>query len=162
AIVANYKYSVKYYDHTPAGNSDRFDQSHEFNVSLNHAFSPRYQVSVSDSFVIGQEPDQLRAKDALNNFSRLPGDNIRNYGIINLDGQITPVFGFQLGYANQLFDYHDDGGFDADHTGINGVGFASNSGLLDRLEHEIHIDARWQLQPTTVGIVGYKFRLVNY
>jgi len=33
---------------------------------------------------------------------------------------------------------------------------------LDRIEHEIHIDARWQLEPNTVGLIGYKFRLANY
>lgn len=162
SITASYLYSIKYYDHTPTGNSDRFDQSHTFNVALNHAFSPRYQISVTDSFVIGQEPDLLRATQSLDTIQRLPGDNIRNYGTINLDGQLTPVFGFQVGYANSLFDYHDSGGFDASHTDQNGIGFASFSGLLDRIEHEIHVDARWQLEPNTVGLIGYKFRLANY
>src|SRR5712691_1365595 len=157
AITASYVYSIKYYDHRPAGNSDKYDQSHQFNIALNHAFSPRYQVAVSDSFVIGQEPDLLRATQTLDTFQRLSGDNIRNYGTINLNGQLTPVFGFELGYANSYFDYHDADGFSDTH-----VGFASASGLLDRIEHEIHIDARWQLEPNTVGLIGYKFRLANY
>src|SRR6266567_6770812 len=71
SITASYLYSIKYYDHTPAGNAERYDQSHTFNLSLNHAFSPRYQVSVTDSFVIGQEPDLLRATQTLDTFQRL-------------------------------------------------------------------------------------------
>jgi hypothetical protein len=161
-VAASYIYAIKYYDHTPQGNADRFDQTHTFNLAVNHAFSPRYQISAVDSFVIGQEPDMLRAGQSLETFERLPGDNIRNYGIINLDGQLTPVFGFQLGYANSLFDYHDDGGFDQDKPNPSHPNTPSQSGLLDRLEHEIHIDARFQLEPNTVGILGYKFRLANY
>src|SRR6266404_2977627 len=162
SITASYVYSIKYYDKRPIGNADRYDQSHVFNFALNHAFSPRYQIAVTDSFVIGQEPDLLRATQTLDTFQRIPGDNIRNYGTINLNGQLTPVFGFQVGYDNSFFDYHDQGGFNAQHTDDNGNGFASFSGLLDRIEHGIHVDARWQVEPNTVGLIGYKFRLADY
>src|SRR6266404_635682 len=162
SITASYVYSIKYYDKRPIGNADRYDQSHVFNFALNHAFSPRYQISVTDSFVIGQEPDLLRATQTLDTFQRISGNNIRNYGTINLNGQLTPVFGFQVGYVNSFFDYHDKGGFDASHTDLNGIGFASFAGLLNRIEHEIHVDARWQLEPNTVGLIGYKYRLADY
>src|SRR5258707_3275752 len=35
SITAGYVYSIKYYDHTPSGQSQRYDQSHTFNVALN-------------------------------------------------------------------------------------------------------------------------------
>jgi uncharacterized protein (PEP-CTERM system associated) len=34
--------------------------------------------------------------------------------------------------------------------------------LLDRLEHLIHLDGRYQFCPTLVGLVGYSFRLATY
>jgi hypothetical protein len=154
-ISASYQYAFKYYDHKPFGNSEKYDQTHTFDVALGHAFTEQYRISVQDSFAIGQEPDLLRAGDAFSSFSRISGDNIRNYGTINLDGQITRELGFQLGYANTFFDYHDKG-FDPD------LPRASNSGLLDRIEHTIHLDARWLLQPQTTGLVGYQFRDVSY
>src|SRR5438046_717743 len=78
-LSLGYLYSFKYYDHTPAGNSDKFDQTHTLNAALEHAFSERYQLVLGDSFVIGQEPDLLRAGNSLATFQRLAGDNIRNY-----------------------------------------------------------------------------------
>ena len=56
-IGIGYTYTFKYYENKPLNNADNFDQTHKFDLSLDHAFSERYQVSVKDSFVIGQEPD---------------------------------------------------------------------------------------------------------
>src|SRR5205085_7647430 len=120
---------------------------------LNHAFSERYSVALQDSFVIGQEPDLLRAGNTFNTYQRVPGDNIRNYGSIKINAQLTRLFGLEVGYANTLFHYDDEGGDE----------FApSRAGLLDRLEHYGHVDARWQIQPETTGVVGYQFGLVDY
>jgi len=154
-----YVYSFRYYDKLPAGNTDKTDQNHTFNVLLNHSFSERYQVSIQDSFVIGQEPDVLRGQNFFNTYQRVPGDNIRNYGTINFDAQMTRVFGVQIGYANGYFKYDDanSGFFDA-----NGVWNASRAGLLNRLEHYIHLDGRWQVQPQTVALLGYRYGQSDY
>jgi hypothetical protein len=105
---------------------------------------------VQDSFVIGQEPDVLRvANSALGTFQRISGDNIRNYGSILFNAQITRPFGIEVGYANALYNYDDDSAF----------GYSST---LDRLEHTAHIDGRWIIQPNTVGIVGYAISWVDY
>jgi hypothetical protein len=157
-LSAAYVYSYKYYDHQPAGNSDHDDQSHTFNLALDHAFNEHYQIAVKDSFVIGQEPDILRSGNAMTTFQRVPGDNIRNYGSINFDGKISRTFGYQIGYANSYFDYSAD----EPTTDFNGNVVPSISGLLDRLEHVIHLDGRWQIQPDTVGILGYQFRWIDY
>jgi hypothetical protein len=154
AISLKYTYSLKWYENPPEftdqfGNTttqDDFDQSHMFDVSLDHAISPRHSVSLRDSFVIGQEPDLLRANDTFNTFQRVEGDNIRNYGAINFNTQFTPLFGMEAGYANSYWNYDEP----------------EHSATLDRMEHAIHIDGRWQLQPTTVGILGYTFRQLNY
>ena len=158
SISLAYTYNFKYYDHRPAGNSDRYDQEHDFNVALSHTFSPRVSLSVKDSFVIGQEPDTLRANSFYEGgFQRLAGDNIRNLGQITLNAQLTRSFGVEVGYANSYFDYAQHGDTDA-----FGNFFASASGLLDRIEHAGHLDGRWQFAPETTGVLGYEYREVNY
>jgi len=65
----------------------------------------------------------------------------------------------QIGYANSFFKYDDanSGFFDA-----NGVWNASRAGLLNRLEHYIHLDGRWQVQPQTVALLGYRYGQSDY
>jgi hypothetical protein len=157
-ITLGYVYSFKYYDNKPYNNAENYDQTSDFNASLSHYFSERYQISVRDSFVIGQEPDLLRAGNTYNTFQRISGDNKRNYGVVNFEAQLMPKLGLELGYANTWYSYADEA-YTISSTG--GIG-ASNAGLLNDLDNTIHIDARWQLQPQTIGVLGYQFRSVDY
>ena len=149
-ISFGYTYSLKYYENRPIFNTDNYDQTHEFNAALSHAFSERYQLTASDSFVIGQEPDMLRAGNTFTTFQRVSGDNLRNYGSINFSAQLTPKLGTEIGYANTYYSY-------ADNTPITGL-----AGLLDELDHVVHLDLRYQIQPQTIGVVGYQFRETDY
>ncbi len=149
----NYQYTLKYYDKKPFGNSDNYDQDHDFTVLLTHSISPRYNLSVKDSFVIGQEPDFLRAGNTFTVFQRVPGSNIRNYGDITFNAQVTRLFGLEVGYNNSLYDYSDSGG---------NVISPSLSGTSDRLEHRAHVDAKWELQPQTTALLGYAYGQVNF
>jgi hypothetical protein len=149
-ISFGYTYSLKYYENRPIYNTDNYDQTHEFNAALSHAFSERYQLTASDSFVIGQEPDMLRAGNTFTTFQRVSGDNLRNYGSINFSAQLTPKLGTEIGYANTYYSY-------ADNTPITGL-----AGLLDELDHVVHLDLRYQIQPQTIGVVGYQFRETDY
>jgi hypothetical protein len=159
SITFGYVYSFKDYENKPVGNADSYDQTHEFNAGLTHAFSERYQVSVRDSFVIGQEPDFLRAGNTFTTFQRISGDNMRNYGSITLSAQLTPEFSIELGYANSLYSY-------ANNTPSGTLGApdyqASNTGMLDEVEHVVHLDGRYQFAPQTTGILGYQFRETDY
>ena len=148
-ISFGYVYSLKYYDNKPLGNTDNYDQTHDFDVALSHAFSERYQLKVADSFIIGQEPDMLRAGNTFDSFQRISGDNLRNFGSITFSAQITPELGTEVGYANTFYSYSDNtpGGL---------------SGLLDELDNVAHLDLRYQLQPQTTGIFGYQFRELDY
>src|SRR5438094_658791 len=38
----SYDYSLLYYDRRPVNNTDNYDQTHSFNATVDHAFSPRY------------------------------------------------------------------------------------------------------------------------
>ncbi len=148
-ILVGYTYSFKYYEERPAFQADKTDQTHSFNAAFDHQFSERFGMKLSDSFVIGQEPDLLRSGDTLANYQRISGDNIRNYGRVALTGQITPTFGMQVSYDNAYYNYDN-----------NGAG--SLSSRLDRMEHGIPIEGIFQLQPQTRGILGYRYRQVNY
>ena len=150
-----YVYSYKYYEHQLVGSSGHDDNTHDFHAALTHAFSERYSFSVRDSFVIGQEPDFLRAGNSYSTFQSISGNNMRNFGAIDFSAQLTPQFGLELGYANTMLSY-------ADNANPLVTGQASNSGLYDYLDHQIHLDGRYQLQPQTVGIVGVQFRETDY
>jgi hypothetical protein len=172
SIAASYTYDFKWYDKQVNGQTGHNDQTHTLAAQLRHAFSERLSMSVQDSFVIGQEPDTIRvANSALATNQRIPGNNIRNYGSILFNAQITRPFGIEVGYANALYNYEDDKFAVATDdaigsiTGIPGNPLAvqsSFSGSLDRMEHTPHIDGRWQMLPDTVGIIGYQFGTVSY
>jgi hypothetical protein len=156
-LSLGYVFSFKYYDHKPIDSSTKYDQSHIFNAAIDHSFTERYHLSARESFVIGQEPDILRTGNAMETFQRISGDNIRNDAVINLDAQITRLFGFEIGYENAFWDYSQHGtGTPADALD------PSPSGLLDRVENSVHLDSRWMICPETVGIFGYRFRDVSY
>jgi hypothetical protein len=152
-------YSLKYYDTKPPGSADHDDQALTFNVGLSHAFSEQVKVQVSDSFVVGQEPDLLRAGDAYSTFQRASGDNIRNAASLGLDAQFTPVLGLGFGYDNNYYDYDDE-------TVTYGAAFGevipSLSGVLDRMEHRAHLEGLYSLAPETKLLLGYRFMEFDY
>jgi hypothetical protein len=145
-VMVGYDYSLLYYDTKPVNNTSHYDQDHTFILSLDHAINERFKVGAHDSFVIGQEPDMLRAGNTFNTFQRVSGNNIRNYGGIVLDGQITPMFGAELGYDNTYFDYHN----------------TSLAGLLNQVDQSVHVEGNVQVLPETKAVVGYKYEQVEY
>ncbi|MDB6019651.1 MAG: hypothetical protein JWR19_4140 [Pedosphaera sp.] len=143
-LKLSYTYSMKYYDDRP---SNKADHSHDFEALVNHNFSPRYSLDASESFVIAQEPEVL---DRTLSFPlRNNGNNIRNNGSINFHAQITELFGVVLGYANTFYDYQQ--------SGPNSL-----SASLDRMEHLVTLNGRWQFEPETTGILGYQFGAVDH
>ena len=164
-LMFGYRYSLLYYGVKPVKNVSHIDQDHMLDVALTHLINERYKFSVSDGFVIGQEPDTLRSGDALTTTQRIPGDNIRNTGALVFNAELTPLFGLEAGYENSLFDYSAHGATVRNITvGTNSLFFVtpSESGTSDRMEHTLHLDGRWQWRPQTTAILGYKFRMVNY
>jgi hypothetical protein len=158
SLTFNYIYSYKYYENQLANHDGHDTQTHIFNLGFDHAFSERYQLSIKDAFALGQEPDILRAGNAMETFQRLPGDNMRNYGSINFDGAMTRELGYQIGYANTWMDY--------DNTGPTYNSFGqvqpSTAGLLNRIENVPHLDLRWTIHPESIGILGYQYRDIGY
>ncbi len=159
-------YSLKYYDNVPtfangqpASFTGHSDQVVTANVGLTHAFSDQLKARVSDSFVLGQEPDLLRAGNTFATFQRVSGDNIRNYGTLALDAQLTPKVGLGFGYDNALYDYKNSG---AGEFGPFGEISPSTSGILDRIEHRAHLEGTYALGPETKALLGYQFTEFDY
>ncbi len=157
-ISVSYQYSFIYYDHTPAGNLDKYDSIHNFNLEFDHSFSERYKIAVSDSFVVGQEPDLLRAGNTFNTFTRVAGSNIRNYGAIVFDATITPLWSAELGYDNAYWHYEDHG------VTLDPFGniIPSLAGLLNRIENGVRLEVKYLLEPETKLVAGYRFRDTSY
>jgi len=145
-FLIGYAYTLKYYENTPAGSTSKIDQNHLFNASLDHRFSERLSTTISDSFVIGQEPDTLRAGNAFDSYQRISGNNIRNFGSVVVKGQVSSTFSATIGYDNAFFDYADE----------------MNAATLNRIDQNIPVEGLIQLAPETRMIVGYRFRAINY
>lgn len=129
-------------------NNDSWDYSHAFDGFLEHRFTERVSLDVRDTFVIAQEPSLL---NDLSTPFRTDGDNIRNNGQINLTTGLTRQLALVVGYNNTYVDYENSGG---------GVGNASLSGLLDRVEHEGLVNLRWQAAKQSTVVVGYNYKEV--
>jgi len=150
-LNAGYIYSYDWYASRATGKAD---QTHDFELFFNHNFNERYSVDLTDSFVIAQEPEIIDP-----NFSavdRANGDNIRNSAAINFHAEITRLLSIVLGYQNNFYDYAQDA------ANTTAPLTPSYSALLDRMEQFAHLDTRWQLSDTTVGIFGYMFGHVSY
>jgi hypothetical protein len=161
-ITLGVMYSWIHYDHIPLNSTGHNDNTFTFNAGLTHAFNEQISARVSDSFVVGQEPDLLRAGTTFSTYQRVSGNNIRNYGSIGLDAQLTPEWGLGFGYDNAFYDYKDRG------TGVVPLadgGFLfqpSLAGSLNRIENRAHIEGTYQCLPETKFLVGYQFTDINY
>ena len=142
----SYVYDMRYYfdrqDH-------KADHSHQANVKLTHAFSERYRMDLSDSFVIAQEPAILEPFGAVVVPLRSEGDNLRNTAQLSFAAELTEKLSTVVGYSNTIFDYEQSGP-------------ASRSALLDRVENLGYVNLRWQALRTTVALVGYQYQQVDY
>ncbi len=145
-----YLLAANWYDNPYSTWSGPWELTQTIQAALSHTFNPRVNVSMQDSFVIGQEPDVLQvANTPMATSQTLNGNNKRNYAMLNLNLQATSLLGFQVGYGNVIYNYDDSGP-------------GSNSALLDRMENNVHLDSRWTLQPQTIGILGYMYTHIDY
>ena len=177
-IGLKYVYGLYYYEDRDSLGLNPFDQTHQVDVWLDHSFNERWKVNITDTFVVGQEPELIGSAPSAQVF-RIAGDNIANHATINLNTDWTRQFSTALHYGNNFFDYSNSGttlgGPNAPVTSFgwpvntpggfvpNGLsGPASYAGLLNRVEQSVGLDLQWHFQPETMGFVGYNFSWVNY
>src|ERR1017187_6932610 len=85
-----YIYGLYYYQERENLGQNPVDQSHQFDLWVDHAFTERWQARAQDSFVMGQEPELIDPK--LSVLTRTEGNNISNSGTLTLNTAWTRLF----------------------------------------------------------------------
>jgi hypothetical protein len=150
-LGVRYIYGLYYYQKREDWGQNPIDQSHQFDLWVDHAFNECWQARVQDSFVVGQEPELIDPNTSVAN--RVDGNNVRNTGTITLHTDWTRLFSTELGYQNSFFDYQNNGG---------NVLNPSLAGLLNRVEQSAWLNLQWLVRPQTAVQVGGRFDMANY
>ncbi len=176
-IGLRYIYGLYYYQDRQDLGLNPFDQTHQVDFWLDHAFNTRWKINFTDSFAVGQEPELINGNPALPSAQvyRINGNNLANHANISLNTDWTRQFSTKLHYGNDFYDYENSGATLADiipfgafyippvGLPILGTGKgASMAGQLNRIEQNVALDLQWHFQPETMGFVGYQFSWVNY
>lgn len=151
-----YIYGLYYYQKREELGENPIDQTHQFDLWVDHAFTERWQARVRDSFVVGQQPELIDPNTSVTR--RVDGNNIRNTGTLTLNTAWTRLFSTALNYQNSFFDYQNSGATTA-NLATQG---ASLAGLLNRIEQLVSLDFQWHVAPETVAFFGGQFGAVNY
>jgi Putative beta-barrel porin 2 len=170
-IGMKYTYGLYYYQKREDHGQNPIDQTHQFDLWLDHAFSPRWEARLQDTVVVAQEPDLLAGSGAASTAQRISGNNVVNTANLGVHTVWTRLLSTQLSYDNRFVSYENGGA----RTGvpqpykiggltiIDPKGVApSYVGLLDRVEQSAALDVEWNLRPETVALVGYQIGLVNF
>ncbi len=149
-----YTYGLYYYQERRNQGNDPYDQTHQVDLWLDHAFTERWQSTVHDTFVVGQEPGLLNPSGAANAQPlRVNGNNIVNDANVALTTDWTRLFSTVLSYENGYYDYQQNGG-----TASN----PSQNGLLTRMEQTVSLQPQWSVAPETMILAGFSYQWVNY
>jgi hypothetical protein len=157
-LGVRYTYGLYYYQRREELGENPIDQTHQFDLWVDHAFTERWQGRVQDSFIVGQEPELIDNSSAISVMRRVNGNNIRNTGSLTLNTAWTRLFSTALNYQNSFFDYQDSG---ATTSNLATQG-ASLAGLLNRIDQSVSLDLQWHVAPETVAFFGGMFEWVNY
>jgi len=111
-IGLSYLYSLKYYEDRE---DHKYDQAHQVNFKLSHAFTDRYKLDLADQFVLTKEPDLIAPASSPNflvggqnaYIMRTRQDVLRNYGSATLNAGLTDQLSILAGYSNTLYDFSD-------------------------------------------------------
>lgn len=149
-----YTYGLYYYQERRNQGNDPYDQTHQVDLWLDHAFSERWQSTVHDTFVVGNEPGLLNPNGGPTAQPlRVNGDNYVNEANVALTTDWTRLFSTVLTYNNGYYDYTQSGG-----TATN----PSQNGLLTRLTQSVSLDLQWAVAPETTALVGFSYQWVDY
>ena len=162
-----YTYGLFYYQDRDQLGLNPFDQTHQLDLWVDHAFNERWHAKLTDTFAVGQEPELLNQNPVTATATpyRINGDNISNHGSAVLTTDWTRLFSTVLTYNNGFYDYDNSGAMVVGGVmvGPGGIGSgASLAGLLDRVEESVSLDFQWHLQRETTVFVGYDFSWVNF
>ena len=138
------RYGMRYYEDRQQGSADH---SLDFGVSLDHLFTEKQKLTVSQSFAIAQEPGVLEPGSSTTPL-RSDGNNMRNnFQLKFVSDDIIERWSSDVSYANTYYDYEEDG----------------KSALLDRVEHLFTMVGRYRIfdETSTELLMGYSFGLTD-
>jgi hypothetical protein len=153
-FALKYTYGLYYYQARQNDGNDPYDQTHQMDLWVDHAFSERWQATLHDTLAIGQEPELINpGPGGTPQPFRVNGNNIANYATAALTTDWTRLFSTVLTYNNGYYQFQQSGGDAA---------APSQNGLLTRLDQSIGLDLQWSVAPETIVLVGYQFEFVNF
>ena len=179
-IGLKYTYGLYYYQTRERNHQNPIDQTHQFDLWLDHAFTPRWEGRIEDTVTVAQEPSLL-TPGAAGTAQRINGNNVANTFTASLNTDWTREFSTVLSYKNSFYNYENSG-----VTGVNAIGTpatvllpgpppvylypsgspasvnASYAGLLNRVEQTIGLELQWHITAETTGSVEYDLGLVNF
>src|SRR5271154_4055132 len=106
-IGIRYTYGLYWYQERQILSQNAFDQTHQLDFWLDHAFDERWKVSVTDTFASGQEPELINAGVPF----RAEGNNIANHFNVDLGTQWTRELGSDIYYGNDFYDFQQSGAY---------------------------------------------------
>jgi hypothetical protein len=132
------RHRIWYDDREP----DEEDLAHDLDVAASTEFSPRLQASISDTFRVAQDPEldpsninRLRDEDFLYNSTNL-----------GMKYQLTETLDVALNGRYLFYQYDEDNVAEA----------------LDRDTYVLGADLLKKINPTTTGVVSYRFQDTSY
>jgi len=141
---ADYLFTAKYYDDR---SNDKWDTFHQFDASLAHRFTERYDIEVLETFVYSDEPELV--DNNLGAPLRDDSNAYRNTATVNFNAMLTERLGAAIGYVNNYYNYEQGGP-------------GSRSALLDRIDQVFRVDGRYQVRENTIGVIGTRFGYEDY
>ena len=162
-----YTYGLYWYQDRQELGVNPFDQTHQLDLWVDHAFNERWKGKVTDTFAVGQEPELLSPNPVTGVATpyRINGDNLSNHGDFELDTEWTRLFSTTLSVQQWLLRLRKQRGDVVNQTEVLMNGNQrrpSLAGILDRVEENVALDLQWHVSPNTTAFVGYSFAWVNY
>ncbi len=159
-LTLGYQFNARWFE---ARDTDEWDLYHAFTARLSHTFSPRFKLDLDESFTIAQEPEQFGNVGGASVPFRSSGNNMINRAGADFTAVLTRTLSTVISYHNNLYDYTNDkvpyGPVFPDGSQAT---VPSYGPLLDRIEHEMGGDLRYEFSPTTIGRVGYQYGIYDY
>lgn len=153
-IGLGYTFGLKWYeDRDP----DSTDESHTIAAKIAHSVSPTLSFELANNLRIAQEPEikvgtvrraEVVVDSETDEIRTIRGeqDYLHNQASFYATQMLSDTYSIYAGYENAIFNF-DDPRF---------------SVLLDRVEHTPLVHLKAQLKPNTVGLIGYRFKAVDY
>jgi hypothetical protein len=145
-IALSYSYELRWFEDRDRNEADHIQIA---KLRLEHAFSERYRLKVTDTFYYGQEGTVELGPVETPTVLRTDADFWRNTARAAFEADVTEEFGMMFAYQNGIWDY-------------NQKGFNSRSALLDRMEHLGTVEGLWHFRPDTSGLLGYQYQQVDH